>query len=110
MPSVGAEAKGFRLQGRAISIEDNVCVDEFGTLAGSDTDMASSVRNAIDLLGVGPADALHMASRYPAEFLRLDHEIGRIAPGYRANLALLDAEFTVRGTWIDGAYEATAGL
>ena len=31
-----------------------------------------------------------MASRIPAEFLRLDRELGPIAPGYRANLVLLD--------------------
>ncbi len=47
--------------------------------------------------------AVRMASLYPAEFLRLDHELGRIAPGYRANLALLDdAQLNVIETWIDG--------
>jgi N-acetylglucosamine-6-phosphate deacetylase len=43
-----------------------------------------------------------MASRYPAEFLRLGHELGRIAPGLRANLALLDGKLDVIETWIDG--------
>jgi N-acetylglucosamine-6-phosphate deacetylase len=43
-----------------------------------------------------------MASHVPAAFLRLDHELGRIAPGYRANLVLLDEELMVRSTWIDG--------
>jgi len=42
-----------------------------------------------------------MASRNPAEFLKLDN-VGRIAPGQRANLVLLDDELQVRGTWIDG--------
>jgi N-acetylglucosamine-6-phosphate deacetylase len=43
-----------------------------------------------------------MASLSPAAFLRLDHELGRIAPGYRANLVLLDQDLSVRSTWIDG--------
>jgi N-acetylglucosamine-6-phosphate deacetylase len=43
-----------------------------------------------------------MASRAPATFLRLDGELGRIAPGYRANLVLLDDELQVSETWIDG--------
>jgi N-acetylglucosamine-6-phosphate deacetylase len=43
-----------------------------------------------------------MASEYPAEFLGLGHELGRIAPGYRANLALLDEDLKVRRTWIEG--------
>lgn len=103
MPSVGApNNKAFSLQGRPISVADNMCVDEHGRLAGSDIDMASAVRNAVTMLGVDLEQSLRMASRYPAEFLRLDHELGRIAPGYRANLALLDGKLDVIETWIDG--------
>jgi N-acetylglucosamine-6-phosphate deacetylase len=54
------------------------------------------------MLGVDLEQSLRMVSLYPAQFLRLDHEIGRIAPGYRANLALLDAQLNVAATWIDG--------
>ena len=43
-----------------------------------------------------------MASRYPAEFLGLGRELGRIAPGYRANLVLADERLDVMETWIDG--------
>jgi N-acetylglucosamine-6-phosphate deacetylase len=43
-----------------------------------------------------------MASLNPAAFLRLDHELGRIAPGYRASLVLLDGSLQVRQTWVDG--------
>ena len=39
-----------------------------------------------------------MASRYPAEFLGLGGELGRIAPGYRASLVLVDDEVDVRET------------
>ena len=63
--------------------------------------MASAVRNAVSMLGVELADALRMASSNPAEFLALG-DVGRIAPGQRANFALLDADLQVRDTWIDG--------
>jgi N-acetylglucosamine-6-phosphate deacetylase len=43
-----------------------------------------------------------MASEYPAEFLGLGSELGRIAPGYRANLVLVDEDIRVRQTWIEG--------
>jgi N-acetylglucosamine-6-phosphate deacetylase len=102
MPSVGAAEKSFSLQGRMISVEDGVLVDEEGTLAGSDTDMATTVRNAVTLLGLGLPEAARMASRHPAEFLGLGAELGRIAPGYRANLVLVDDDVGVRETWIDG--------
>jgi N-acetylglucosamine-6-phosphate deacetylase len=39
----------------------------------------------------------------PASFLRLDHELGRIAPGYRADLVLLDESLSVKQTWIAGS-------
>ncbi|HEU4516918.1 MAG TPA: N-acetylglucosamine-6-phosphate deacetylase [Steroidobacteraceae bacterium] len=102
MPSVGAANKSFSLQGRMISVEDGVLVDEDGTIAGSDTDMATTVRNAIELLGLELPEAARMASRHPAEFLGLGGELGRIAPGYRAHLVLVDDDVQVRQTWIDG--------
>ncbi len=102
MPSVGMVDKNFTIQGRPIRVVNGVCVDENGTLAGSDLDMASAVRNAVQLTGLDLADAAAMASTNPAAFLGLDKELGRIAPGYRANLTLLDGGLTATRTWIDG--------
>jgi len=90
------------LQGRTIRVKDGVCRDENGTLAGTGLDMATAVRNAVSLLGLEIAEAARMASEYPAAFLGLEKELGRIAPGYRANLALLDDDLQVRRTWIEG--------
>ncbi len=102
MPSVGTSRKSFTLQGRAISVEGAACVDEDGNLAGSDTDMAGAVRNAVSMLRVSLPEAVRMASRHPAAFLGLQDEVGRIAPGLRANLVLADDQLSVRETWIDG--------
>jgi N-acetylglucosamine-6-phosphate deacetylase len=102
MPPVGSPKSTFVLQGRTIQVADGVCRDEHGTLAGTALDMATAVRNAVSFLDLEIAEAARMASEYPAEFLGLGHELGRIAPGYRANLTLLDDDLTVRRTWIDG--------
>ena len=102
MPSVGTDARSFRLEGREITVMGNVCVDEDGRLAGSNIDMASCVRNAISLLGVPLPEAVRMASLYPAQFLGLSHELGRIEPGYRANLVVADERLNVLETLIDG--------
>jgi N-acetylglucosamine-6-phosphate deacetylase len=107
MPSVGG-TKAFTLGGKSISVADGKCVDAAGTLAGSDLDMASAVRNAVSMLGVDLADAVAMASSDPAAFLRLDHELGRIAPGYRASFVLIDDELEVAETWIDGVPSGSA--
>jgi N-acetylglucosamine-6-phosphate deacetylase len=54
------------------------------------------------MLGLDLAEAGRMASRYPAGFLGLGSELGRIAVGLRANLVLLDEQLQVRESWIDG--------
>jgi N-acetylglucosamine-6-phosphate deacetylase len=102
MPPVGSDDPTFVLQGRTIRVVDGICRDQNGTLAGTVLDMAAAVRNAVSLLGLDVAEAARMASEYPAEFLGLGHELGRIAPGYRANLVLLDDQLQVQNTWIEG--------
>jgi len=106
MPCVGMVDKRFSIQGRLITVENGVCVDENGTLAGSDLDMAGAVRNAVALLGLDLAEAAHMASLHPAQFLGLDASLGRIAPGCRADLVLLDEDLTTVDTWIGGVASA----
>jgi N-acetylglucosamine-6-phosphate deacetylase len=102
MPAVGSPATSFILQGRTIHVIDGVCRDENGTLAGTGLDMATAVRNAVRLLDLDVAEAARMASEYPAAFLGLEYELGRIAPGFRANLVLMDDDLQVRRTWIEG--------
>jgi N-acetylglucosamine-6-phosphate deacetylase len=104
MPSVGTELATFALMGRTVTRANGRLTTADGTLAGCDLDMASAVRNTV-ALGIPLGDALRMASLTPAAFLRLDRELGRIAPGYRASLVLLDGGLRVHGTWIDGAAE-----
>jgi N-acetylglucosamine-6-phosphate deacetylase len=101
MPSVGADVKNFRIQGRLISVDGNKIVDDEGRLAGAHLDMASAVRNSVDMLGLPLPEAIRMASAQPAEFLKLGG-VGRIASGQRANLVLLDENINVLNTWIDG--------
>jgi N-acetylglucosamine-6-phosphate deacetylase len=102
MPPVGSPEPSFVLQGRTIHVKDGVCRDENGVLAGTGLDMATAVRNAVSLLDLELAEAARMASEYPAAFLGLDRELGRIEAGYRANFALLDDDLKVSRTWIEG--------
>jgi N-acetylglucosamine-6-phosphate deacetylase len=109
MPTVGTDLESFDLLGRTIYRRDGRLTTEGGTLAGSDLDMATAVRNAVAHLGVDLADALRMASLVPAAFLRLDGELGLIKRGYRASMVLLDEDMRVRRTWIDGEEEGEPG-
>ena len=102
MSTVGSDMTTFELQGRTIYRRDGRLTTDDGTLAGSDLDMATAVRNTVAHLGLNLEDALRMASLVPATFLRLDGELGKIAPGYRASMVLLDTDLKARRTWIDG--------
>ena len=102
MPSVGARDKCFRIGGQIIVAEDGRCANAAGRLAGSDLDMASAVRNTVRRLGLPLEEALRMASLYPAAFLGLERQLGRIAPGFDADLVLLGDDLEVRETWIGG--------
>ncbi len=102
MPTVGMVDKSFDLQGRHIRVVDGVCVDDHGTLAGSDLDMVGAVRNAMTMLGLSLVDAVAIASAAPAAFLGLAGQRGAIQAGQAADLVLLDDALTVRQTWIDG--------
>ncbi len=102
MPTVGMVDKSFNLQGRHIRVVDGVCVDDHGTLAGSDLDMAAAVRNAVAMMNLSLDEAVMMASAAPAAFLGLEGQRGRIATGLAADFCLLDDQLNVTTTWIDG--------
>ncbi|KAB8195608.1 N-acetylglucosamine-6-phosphate deacetylase [Lysobacter maris] len=102
MPPVGGERDTFELYGETMTCREGLCGTADGTLAGSALDMASAVRNTVRRLGLPLDEACRMASQYPADFLGLDADHGRIAVGCRADLAMLDDDITVQGTWIGG--------
>jgi N-acetylglucosamine-6-phosphate deacetylase len=108
MPLVGTDERQFLLQGRKITLHENRLTGSDGTLAGAHLTMIEAVRNATTLLDVPLADALIMASRTPATFLGLQTELGRIAPGYRADLVAFNANFDVVGTWVAGIGSKTS--
>ncbi|AZZ95282.1 N-acetylglucosamine-6-phosphate deacetylase [Hahella sp. KA22] len=102
MHSVGMPGEEFELLGEKLVRCNGRLATEQGVLAGSDLDMATAVRNTVSAIGLDVEEALRMASLYPAQFLGIDDEYGRIAPGYRADLVLLNDQLEVEGTWIGG--------
>lgn len=102
MPGVGLDSESFQLDGRTITIENGLCTDAAGTLAGSNLDMASALRNMVTMAGADVFAASRMASANPAAFLGLASERGQLAPGQRADFVVLDGDLQVRQTWIGG--------
>lgn len=73
-----------------------------GTIAGSALTMDAAVRNVVDRAGVPLADALRAAATTPADALG-DASRGRLAPGARADIVVLDDDdLAVRRTVVGG--------
>ncbi len=102
MPTVGTDASEFMLQGKRITVRDGVCVFSDGTLAGTHLDMASALRNTVEVTGLSVPDAAIMASTTPAHFLSLADQRGALAAGLRADWVCLDRDLRPAGTWIGG--------
>jgi N-acetylglucosamine-6-phosphate deacetylase len=102
MPTAAGGPEQFDLQGRTVVQANGRLQLEDGTLAGSNLTMDEAVRYCVNTLKLELGAALRMASLTPACFLRKEHELGRIAPGYIASLVHLDDKLTVRATWING--------
>jgi N-acetylglucosamine-6-phosphate deacetylase len=101
MPTAASDIHEFILAGRRIRLADGRLTDDSGTLAGAQLTMADAVRNAVRLLGIGPEDALRMATSTPVRAVRLTG-YGTIAPGARADLVALDPELRVIAVWQGG--------
>jgi N-acetylglucosamine-6-phosphate deacetylase len=102
MATIGSETPSMKLFDETIFVRDGALRTASGTLAGAHLEMSGAVRNAVKLLGASPGEALRMGSLTPATFLGADHERGRIAQGYRADLVLLDDNMNTKATWIAG--------
>jgi N-acetylglucosamine-6-phosphate deacetylase len=113
MPPVGGSRASFLLYGQEIVVREGRCTRSDGTLAGSAIDMATAVRNCVRLMQLSLQDAITLASDAPARFLGVADRLGRLAPGYRADMIALDpAAIRVLATWVAGqecaSMEATA--
>jgi N-acetylglucosamine-6-phosphate deacetylase len=109
MPPVGGCKSTFRLNGAEITVRDGRCTRADGTLAGAAIGMADAVRNCVDMLGLPLTDGLRFASAAAAAFLGLDDRLGRIAPGYRADLVAFEPSgIKVHQAWVAGEPKLTA--
>jgi N-acetylglucosamine-6-phosphate deacetylase len=102
MATIGSAQNSMTLFGEAITVRGGALRTETGTLAGAHLELSGAVRNAMSMLHASREDALRMASATPADFMKVGHERGRLAPGYRADMVLLDHNMIAKATWICG--------
>lgn len=90
------------LGGQTVIVKNGEARLENGALAGSVLLMNVAVKNVVERVGVPFIDVIDMATINPARNLGVDKEMGSIALGKKANLTILDKDFSVVMTIRDG--------
>ena len=79
--------------------------DANGLLSGSKLTMDIACRNLMQHTSCGICQAFLLAARNPARAIGLDHEVGTIEAGKRANLVFVDDLFNVKKVMLDGNFQ-----
>ncbi|RRB04857.1 N-acetylglucosamine-6-phosphate deacetylase [Larkinella rosea] len=79
-----------------------------GKLAGSSITLLNAVQNCIRHVGLEAAEVFRMASTIPAEIIGLGNSLGKIQPGFAANLVVLDNDLAVSQVLTNGQFYQTA--
>ncbi len=90
-----------QLGGLPIIVKGGVARLESGNLAGSTLRYAKGLKNVQEITGKPLSELVKATSWNQAQSLGL-YDLGKVAPGYTADLVLLDAEYDVVKTIIDG--------
>jgi N-acetylglucosamine-6-phosphate deacetylase len=90
------------LGGHEVRVMDGVPRTAEGGLAGSTLTLDAAVRNVRAWTGLPVADCVRMATATPAAAMGWDGERGRLAPGCRADVVVLERDLRVRCTVIGG--------
>ena len=92
----------YHLGGNKIFINDGVARLENGKIAGSILRLDQALRNVRTVAeGYSMPDLINLVTKNPAENLRL-RGVGQIQKGYAADFAIIDKDFNVVMTIVDG--------
>ncbi|MBO6725966.1 MAG: N-acetylglucosamine-6-phosphate deacetylase [Rhizobiaceae bacterium] len=103
MSVTGSDLTSFTLGSRKILRHEGRLTLEDGTLAGADLDIRTAVAFMVETVGLELAEALRMATSYPASTMRAADEAGSLKPGAPANFLHLSEEFGIEGVWLNGS-------
>jgi N-acetylglucosamine-6-phosphate deacetylase len=102
MAATAAADGEYQLGPLRVQVRDGLAtVAGRGTIAGSTLTLDRAVRYAVKEVGLRLEEALAAATAVPARLLGRD-DLGRLAPGCRADIVALDDDLRVRAVWRRG--------
>jgi N-acetylglucosamine-6-phosphate deacetylase len=102
MAGAGMPDGPYRLGEMDVRVKNGRCVIGQDTLAGSTLTLDRGLRNFMQFTGTGLADSLPLVTRNPARMTGFDSEIGALAPGRSADIAVLSMRNEIIGTILRG--------
>lgn len=100
--AAGMDITEFEVGGIKRYVKDGVVRLADGTIAGSARTLLDGVKNLLGA-GIPMGDVVKMASYNPAMSLKLEQQTGSIAVGKCADLVVLNKEYEVEYTFVNGA-------
>lgn len=97
----------YDLGGMQTFVKDGAARLANGALAGSTLQICDALANVLDVTGIALSELIRTTSDNQAKALDLG-KIGRIEPGYAADLVLLDDDLKVLSTYVDGTLRYSA--
>ena len=98
----GLTASQIVVDGEVVYIQDGVMRLPNGTIAGSASSILRGVRNLLTA-GIPLTDVAKMTSINPARSLKIDHLTGSLQVGKAADIVVLDQDYNVLYTFVNGA-------
>lgn len=100
MMAAGLSDGEYQLGGLNVTVLNGKATLADGTIAGSATNLYHAMCHAIQF-GVKPEDAIQSATYLPAKSIR-NEEVGSIRIGGKADLLLLNKDYSIKTVFIDG--------
>ena len=104
MQAAGMPDGRYTLCAEEVEMHSGIVRTASGGLAGSTLSVDAAVRNMVELTGISPEEAIHMASLHPARLLGVDQQLGSLQAGKRASIIALDGGLHVQRVWIQGQH------
>lgn len=98
MEATGLPDGKYRLGGQSVTVQGKKAVlsEHPETIAGSVTNLYDCMVNCVQNMQIPLEDAVRAATENPAKAIGVDAEYGKVAPGYYANLVLMDEKMRIQ--------------
>jgi N-acetylglucosamine-6-phosphate deacetylase len=103
MAAAGSSDGAYVIGGLDVLVVDGVArLRDGGSIAGSTLTQDAALRFAVTKAGLPIEAAVRALTQTPAHAIGRAHDLGRLQPGYVADIGLLESDLTVSAVWASG--------